>query len=219
MLKLISVLIGRDAQSPVVHRIRLLAGLCAVAVIFVGTGSALLSSFWTVGILGGARTTFEDWRLKRTSPRWASGVWSAYALAWLGMILLRRTDEWIHITDILGVASSIAYAGAKAGCALLGCCRAQRWPGKRGRARRGAALQIIEVIATLALLGISVAIANLYGERLAIWLLLSGHGLVRTYSGMARFPLRSKFSIVVDPGEGLVIFAGLVLGIYAAVRP
>lgn len=169
----------------------ILLGLVWLGSVFLGVNSLAISSYRLYGL-----SRPYQWR-----PSWTRSVWSGLLASSLTAVVLLPQESWAAAFLSLGIATNVAYAGAKGGCCRVGCCQSHR-----PLPLTGALLQNLptwEMCAAVMTATFATGYVLVGGHPTASGMIaFVGHAVVRGFAGWLRFPTRTAWSFVGDVGAG-----------------
>jgi hypothetical protein len=170
--------------------------------------AAILVSFSTaLSLYLGSKFDIQAFAFRK--PKWTNGfILSFLVYSFLTVIV----EESINSNQFVsfGIFINLAYLGAKIGCTKLGCCGIKSikdkhffgWP---FRPR----LQSFELMITIVILMFGIFVFFIDLGPTSAFLLIAGHGTLRIFAGLYRFPYK-RVSDFLFERSGLVVLLGFV---------
>lgn len=167
----------------------------------------LVSCSTALSLYLGSKFDIQDFVFRR--PKWTNGLLLSFIVY---SFLTAIMEESINSNQFVsfGIFINLAYFGAKIGCAKLGCCgikliKDKHFFGWPFRPR----LQSFELIITFVILMFGVFVFLIDLGPLSAFILLAGHGALRIFAGLYRFPYKRLLNFIFEP-SGLVVVLGFI---------
>lgn len=198
----------------------------------LGAALALTTAVIWIGALYFGGKWRDFWRfhrigpapISRQGPSWTIGFWLATFAAGLAVAMFGFARPPILAVDLfgaLGAATNLAYAGAKAGCAAIGCCRSHSSLRKFVGASHPAVWRSLAAAEAAVSLGAGLLACLLASISPGIvgGLALGAHGSIRLGEYFLRMPYRRLERQLTDlASAGILWLSLLVTGLLFAAR-